>query len=233
MGPEQPSQGRLDAQHPEVRARDVHRAGIEGLAVVGKVHPEGAVRRQPGQHPLPGFEVAVHRIAEHLVAAAGPVAGGGAELRAWSGEVDQLFGMGDRQRTEQDPLEHREDGGIGADPERQRAHGHQRDERRPGQGADGKLEIGHARPTRANATRIQIGTWAAGQAATDQPVGSGLSRSSRPRPHRAAARTGTSPRRTPPRSAPPRSHGWSGSSSGRPRSPARPTESAAHRAAGR
>ena len=62
---------------------------------------------------------------------------------AWRPEIDQPRGIRDRKRLEQDPVEHRENRGVGPDPQRQRGDRHRRDEGRFEQRAAGEFQVDH------------------------------------------------------------------------------------------
>jgi len=73
------------------------------------------------------FEVLEHRVAEDLGAVAGLVAVVAARLGAGRAEVDQLAGRPDGERPAEHLVEDREDGGVGADAERERQDGDRRE----------------------------------------------------------------------------------------------------------
>ena len=73
---------------------------------------------QAGEDGLYALEVAEHRVAEHDVALPSHVARLGARLRAGSREVDEPVRLENWKRPEQQLIEQREDGRVGADAER-------------------------------------------------------------------------------------------------------------------
>ena len=103
------------------------------------------MRGEAGEAGLRPFEVAKHRVAEDLVAAARLAARLRAGLRPGRRQVHQLFGVRHRQRPQQHLVEQRENRRIRANSERQRQDRDQGDERRLEQGAERQLEIGHTR----------------------------------------------------------------------------------------
>ena len=140
---EQAAGGRPQAQGREVRARDLRPADADTPVPVRHVGQEALVRRERGEDGLPALEVAEHRIAEHVVASAGVVAAAGPRLRSRALEVDQAFGLGDRQGAQEELAVQREDRRVGPDAERQRHDGHARDERSLEEHAQRQSDVGH------------------------------------------------------------------------------------------
>ena len=122
---EQPPQIRHEAQRREVRAGDLHALDdVEAAPPPGNAEDEAAVRRNVREDGLLPLQVAEHRVAEHLVASAGPVAEVRAGLRSRRLEIHQPIRLDDRQRTQQQLAVEGEDRRVGPDPESQR---HDRD----------------------------------------------------------------------------------------------------------
>jgi hypothetical protein len=146
LGPEQAAKRGADAEHREVAARDEHALAVEGLlAPVGEVRVEDAVRGDAAERHVGVLQVAEHRIAEHLVAAAGVAARVAPRLGPRRGQVDQPIGRLHRQRAQQHLVEQRVDGRVGADPECQGQDGDGGDERRARQCPKCELQVAHAR----------------------------------------------------------------------------------------
>ena len=140
---EQPPERRLDLQDLEVVARDEQPLPGHRLAVEGHVRAEGDVRRDAGEHRLHLLQVAEHRVAEDGIAVPGLPARLRSRLRPRRRQVDELRRPRHVQRLEQHLVEAREDRRIGADPERQRHDGDDRDKRGLEQGPEGELEAAH------------------------------------------------------------------------------------------
>jgi hypothetical protein len=113
---DEPAHRGNELKHGEIAARDEHprRPGAGRAARRDDRHVHGTVRRHG--HGVGGevLELLVHRVAEHLGAAPGPVAVVAAGLGAWRAEVHQRARVGYGQGTHQRLLEHGEDGGVGA-----------------------------------------------------------------------------------------------------------------------
>ena len=140
---EQATEGGPDAEHREVGTGDHHPGAVQRLVVVGDVGPEQHVRREPAELRLRSFEVAKHLVAEDRVAVAGRAAALASRVRARSADVDETLRFVHGERTQEHLVERREDGGIGADAEREGEHRDGRDERRLGQRAEGEAEVSH------------------------------------------------------------------------------------------
>ena len=80
----------------------------------------------PRKHLLRLLEVAEHRVAEDLVAAALVVAGLRARFRPGIGQVDQLIRRRHRQPAQQHLVEQRKNGGVRPNAQRQRQRWRQR-----------------------------------------------------------------------------------------------------------
>jgi len=63
-------------------------------------------------------KVLVHGVGNRVAARVAPV------MPALGGQQHQLFGMLHRQQFQNELMNQREDGRVGADPQRQRKHGH-------------------------------------------------------------------------------------------------------------
>ena len=145
---EQTAERRLDTENRKVRARDVHALGVDGrLAGHRDVDAEAAMRGETGKRRVGLFEVAEHRIAQHLVAVAGLIARVRAGLRPGRSEIDEARRVGDRQRPAKHLIEEREDRRVRANAECERQHGDDRHEWRLEQRPERELEILHGRWT--------------------------------------------------------------------------------------
>ena len=140
---EQPPQRRHEAQRREVRAGDLHALDdVEAPPPPGSAEHEAAVRRDVREDRLLPLQVAEHRVAEHLVAFAGPVAEVRAGLRPRRFQVDQALRLDDRQRTQQQLAIEGEDRRVGPDAERQRQNRDARDDRRLDEHAHRQPDVG-------------------------------------------------------------------------------------------
>ena len=140
---EQSTERWLDPERGEVRPRDHQSASSGGLVIDRETRPEHPVGREPREHRRRALEVAEHRVAEHDLAAACLRAALHTGLGAGCAEVDQLLRFGDRERTEQDLVEEREDRRVGADAESQREDRDRGHEWRLQQHARRELQILH------------------------------------------------------------------------------------------
>ena len=102
------------------------------------------MRGEAGEYRLGPLEVPEHRVAEDFVAVPGLATPLRAGLWARSREVDELVRLRHREGAQQDLVEQREDGGVGADAERERDDRDAGDERGLEEGAEGEREVSHA-----------------------------------------------------------------------------------------
>ena len=146
---------RLREQAPEVRPRaeDVEEIARDELACHALRPPlprDGRRDRRAREHAAEHFvavaEVLIHRIRER------PVVHRPAAERARVVELDELLGVFHGQASQEDLIQQREDGGVRADAERQRADDDGREPGRPGQGPNGVADVaperGHIAPPR-------------------------------------------------------------------------------------
>jgi hypothetical protein len=135
----------VQAEHRKVAARHEQAVARKRRALVAKAGAEVPVGGDAGERGLHALEIAEHRVAENLVAAAGLAAGIGPRLRPRRAEVHQLVRARDRKRPQKHLVEERENRRIGADPEGQREDRDRGHERRFEQGAQGQANVGHDR----------------------------------------------------------------------------------------
>ena len=142
---EQPTDGGRETQGGEVGAGDLHPLNAEGPPPVRHVGAEAAVRNDVGEDRLVPPEVAEHRVAEDHAAPARPVATARARSALGSGgfEVDQPFGLDDRQRTQHELAVKGEDRRVGPDAEGQRHDRHARDDRGLEEHSQGQSHVLH------------------------------------------------------------------------------------------
>ena len=104
------------------------------------------MRGESAEYRLRSLEVPEHRVAEHHVAVSRLPARLGTGFGAGSREVDESVRVGHRERTKQDLIEERKDGGIGPDAEREGNDRDAGDERGLEEGAEGEGEMSHPGP---------------------------------------------------------------------------------------
>jgi hypothetical protein len=113
LGVEHPPEGRSDAEHREVVARD--ELGLDALGVV--VDANRGRHQPPAQHLgerlTALLQVLIERVRVHAGAHVAPA------VRSLLVEHDELVGILDRELAEEQLIEQREDGGIGPDAERE------------------------------------------------------------------------------------------------------------------
>ena len=133
-----------DAEHREVRAGD--ELTLDALRALREAHVQGVAEpaEHPGEHVIVIAEVGVPRVGELVaVTPAVPV------LRTLGGDDDELLGVCDRQQSNQNLVDQREDCRIRADPQRDREHGDGGEDRGFAQAAAGVPKIGqHVRHDR-------------------------------------------------------------------------------------
>ncbi len=107
-----------DAEHREVRAGD--ELTLDALRALREAHLQGVAEpaEHPGEHVIVIAEVGVPRVGK-LVAVTPAVS----VLRTLGGDDDELLGMCDRQQSNQNLVDQREDCRIRADSQRDREHG--------------------------------------------------------------------------------------------------------------
>ena len=147
-----PSGQRLNAKGGEQSI--VHGCGSNAQRPIAgrEVHLAGRIRANDRERlvQLPEFEVLRRRDPELVEAERG-------KLR---GEIHQLVGLWISERPQDHAIDDREDGGIGADAERQGQDGDERERRRAQQAADGVAKIlakiinGHALFDERTAPRV-------------------------------------------------------------------------------
>ena len=141
---EQSPQRRHETQRREVRAGDLHALDdVEGAPFMNDAGAEAAVRRDAREHGLLPLQVAEHRVAEHLVAAALARATGRAGLRPRGLEIHEPLRLEDRQRTQQELAVEGEDRGVRPDAQSQRHDRHGRDDRGLDEHAQRQPNVGH------------------------------------------------------------------------------------------
>jgi hypothetical protein len=101
------------------------------------------VRGDPREDLLLSLEVAEHGVTEDRLAIAGLSARLRSRLGPGSSEVHQLTWLPNGQRPQERLLEERENGGIGADSQRERDDRNQGHERRLGEPPEGELQVVH------------------------------------------------------------------------------------------
>ena len=103
---EQSPQSRRAAQRREVRAGDLHPLdNVQASPPPGNAKDEATVRRDVCKGGLFPLQVTEHRIAEHLVASAGPVAEVGTGLRSRRLEIDQPLRLDSTLRGAPQPVD--------------------------------------------------------------------------------------------------------------------------------
>ena len=132
--PQQPADRRLGPEQRKPIARhQLARDPFRGRLVGNEIHPDRTAHRpEPGSGRQGGPEPLESRPREPQVRALGP----------HPLQVKQFRGPFDRQRAEEERIGHAEDGGVSADPHRQRQHRRQREHRRLPKGAQGEPDIG-------------------------------------------------------------------------------------------
>ena len=140
---EEAADHRLDPEDGEVAARDEDAIAAERLSSIRQVGAEEPVCRDAGKRGLHALEVAEHRIAQHDVTVARLVAGLAAWLRAGRRQVHQPIGFLHRQRPQDELVELRKDGRVGAYAEPERDDGHDRDEGAFEEAPKRELEVRH------------------------------------------------------------------------------------------
>src|SRR5436309_323291 len=101
------------------------------------------MRRESREYGLGPLEVPEHRVAEHHVAVSRLPARLRTGFETRGREVDEPVRVGHRERAKEDLVEEREDGGIGADAERERNDRDAGDERRLEVCAEGQRDMSH------------------------------------------------------------------------------------------
>jgi hypothetical protein len=145
LGAEVPAEERVDAEHVEEVAGD--RGGVDHLGPVAEADRDGAVvvRRDPGEevHALPELQEPGPRVAE------GPALVIELDLI----HMDQPIGIPEGKGADQRRVEHRVDGGVEPDPQREREDDHRREAWPGEQRADGGPDVaeGEHGPGRFNA----------------------------------------------------------------------------------
>ena len=145
FGTDQPSGKRLDAEHGEIAAGDQHRHSGDRLAREGEVAGKRAKANHIGDLGVP-LQFAKRVPVEDVILAAGIVIPTASVFQiAGRGEQHQLFGMRNRQGTQDDLVQQGKDGGIDADAQAQRCHHDQAQERRLGQAAQRETDTSHGK----------------------------------------------------------------------------------------
>ena len=126
---------RLHAQDGKRVARDELRLDALGLATIGERRRRRRARHQAAEGVVAIAKIPIHRMREGTLVRRPAAEGAGAV------ELHQLARILDRQQPQQHLIHQREDGGVGADPQRQRQHDDDREGGRAGQRADGVAEI--------------------------------------------------------------------------------------------
>src|SRR5262249_21402896 len=116
------------------------------------------VRRDAGERPVLRLEVAEHPVAEDAVAVPGEPALMRPRAHGVAAEVHELLRPRHRERREEHLVEERKDRRIGADAERERQYGNDRDERRLEERPESQLEIPHGLLDNLWTRKVQLWT---------------------------------------------------------------------------
>ena len=116
------------------------------------------MRRESREYRLRPLEIPEHRVAEDLVAVSRLATPLRAGLGTRGREVDEPVWLQHRERTQQDLVEQREDGGVRADAERERNDRDAGDERRLEDCAEGQGDVSHpgSGPEGVNGVRASL-----------------------------------------------------------------------------
>ena len=174
LGGERASDDRLDPEHLEHAAACPQSGHLVALAGRGQVEALDAPGERAVEHGV---------IAQLLPDRIGPVAARTDAVGQRHREQHQAFGLGDRQRPEQQSVDDGEDGAVGADRQGEGHDGHDRDDRRGGQRPQTVAHIlgepldrppppglAHVFADRADVAEVAAGRIAGGAGA--EPVGS-------------------------------------------------------------
>src|SRR5262249_2276561 len=116
--------GGAHAQHRKVVSGDELGSHQLGAAVEAQAGGGAVTAEHVAENFVVVADVLIHRVGD------GIAAGIAAVMRAAAGQQYQFFGVLYRQQLQNDLVDQGKDGGVGADPERQRKNGYAREDRR-------------------------------------------------------------------------------------------------------
>ena len=141
VGIEQTTRGGLNAEQREVLPGHEQRTAGGRLALEGEARVGVAVCGDSFERPIDALEIAEHGVAEDFLARAAVVARRVALLEPRRAQVHEPVRLRNGQLAQQDLVVHREDRRVDADPERQRRHDDQGQQRLPHEAAQAEPDV--------------------------------------------------------------------------------------------
>ena len=138
---EEAAEGGLDAEHGEVVAGDDLGVDDVGGCAAAEAGVAGGGGEQAGEGLVLVAEILVHGVGEVVGVVAAPAAGFTVPGGIGGFEDDERGGIVDGKRAQQGLIEEREDGGVGADAEREGEDGGEREAGGAAELAECELEV--------------------------------------------------------------------------------------------